>query len=143
VLDAFSPVREQGIPLDHIELDVEKAFRQALLYEFIHRQREHLAGARRRCLGLDLELSAGGITGFPHQLARFVWIILDLEFRIPSPWMTGLECSGGVHHQAAEQAIPHRIAIDAEICGFADANVVPRRGVDSAELPRPYVGLLV
>ena len=56
ILGAFAPIREQRVPFDHVEFDLEEAFGEALLHEFIHRQRKHLPGARGRSLCLDLEL---------------------------------------------------------------------------------------
>ena len=106
VLGAFTPVGEQRVPLDHVEFDVEEALGKALLHEFIHRQRKHLAGAGRGRLRLDLELLVLREARFRHQLAGFIRIELDLELRIAAPGMTRLERAGGRNHQARSASRP-------------------------------------
>ena len=42
---AIAPIGEEGVPLHHIEFDVDAHLAQILLQELVHRQRLHLAGA--------------------------------------------------------------------------------------------------
>jgi hypothetical protein len=57
--------------------------------------------------------------------------------------MARLERAGRRHHQAAEQAVLHGGAVDAQVGGLAHADVVPGRAFDAAELPRPDMRLFV
>src|SRR3712207_8528511 len=65
-----SPVGEERVPLDHLELDVEVARAQRLLHEFVHRHGLHLARAGGRGDGLDLQALVRSVACLLHELLR-------------------------------------------------------------------------
>src|SRR4029077_19588848 len=88
-------------------------------------------------------LLARTVAGLLHQRLRSLQVILDLEGRSAAPGMAGLEGPCRRHHQAREQAVAHALAVDAEIGGLAEADVVPGGALDARELPRPDMRLLI
>ena len=48
VRGALAPMCVECLKLDHLEVDIDADFLEALLKEFIHRQRKHLSGAALR-----------------------------------------------------------------------------------------------
>ena len=82
----------------------------------------------------------GAIPGFGHQLAGGIRVIFDLEGRFTAPRTAGLVDAGRFGHIAAEIAFKLR-AVQAQVGGFAHANIFPRRALFEGELPRPQVRL--
>ena len=82
----------------------------------------------------------GAIPGFGHQLTGGIRVIFDLEGGFTVPRAAGLVDAGRFGHIAAEIAFELR-AVQAQVGGFAHANIFPRRALFEGELPRPQVRL--
>src|SRR5260370_257594 len=97
---------------------------------------------RGRGLNVGREMLARAEARLLHQFLRRRLVVFDLEGRLATPGMTWLEGAGRRHHQSAKQAVLQALAVNAEIGGFAHADIIPGRALDARELPRPDVRLL-
>ena len=92
---ALAPVRIERLELDHLEVDVDADLLEALLQKFVHRQRQHLAGAALRDDEGGLQRLCLGVAGLLDQLLGRGQIIFDARSSAcrttgstgrPGPW---------------------------------------------------------
>src|SRR5205823_399564 len=126
-LEAGAPAGEQRVPLHGLQVDVDADVLQVLLDQLVHRQRQHLAGARGgdQVDGLHGML-AGVEPGLLQQRLGLLGVVLVDFLGLAEPRMALVHDAGGGNARVVPQALADADAIDRVVRRLAHELVAPR-----------------
>src|SRR5262249_38227579 len=127
ILKALAPAQKQSVPLDRYEIQIDPHLPQVFLYILVHREREHLPGAR----GRDQRAGLDTLALIPHLLEQFcslLGVVLIAYLGTGEPGVAGIDFSNGRSTGVIQKRFTDPLTVNGVVRRLAHELIIPWGG---------------